>query len=33
LLKPGWELYFSDVYSSARVPKSFAQDKVLIKPL
>jgi arsenite methyltransferase len=29
LLKPGGELYFSDVYSSARVPKSLAQDKVL----
>ena len=33
LLKPGGELYFSDVYSSARVPKSLAQDKILIKPL
>jgi len=29
LLKPGGELYFSDVYSSARVPTSLAQDKVL----
>jgi len=29
LLKPGGELYFSDVYASARVPQSLAQDKVL----
>jgi len=29
LLKPGGEVYFSDVYSNARVPKSLAQDKVL----
>lgn len=29
ILKPGGELYFSDVYSTARVPKSLARDKVL----
>mmetsp|Transcript_16464 Transcript_16464/g.29937 ORF Transcript_16464/g.29937 Transcript_16464/m.29937 type:complete len:376 (-) Transcript_16464:117-1244(-) len=29
LLKPGGEIYFSDVYASARVPQSLARDKVL----
>jgi SAM-dependent methyltransferase len=29
LLKPGGELYFSDVYASMRVPRSLAEDKVL----
>jgi SAM-dependent methyltransferase len=29
LLKPGGELYFSDVYASMRIPKALAQDKVL----
>ena len=29
LLKPGGELYFSDVYASRRVPQSLQQDKVL----
>lgn len=29
LLKPGGELYFSDVYSNRRVPKSLQEDQVL----
>ena len=29
LLKPGGELYFSDVYSNRRVPKSLQEDEVL----
>lgn len=29
ILKPGGELYFSDVYSSRRVPKSLRNDKTL----
>jgi arsenite methyltransferase len=29
LLKPGGELYFSDVYASRRVPESLRQDEVL----
>eukprot|EP00562_Extubocellulus_spinifer_P003436 CAMPEP_0178489426 /NCGR_PEP_ID=MMETSP0696-20121128/10370_1 /TAXON_ID=265572 /ORGANISM="Extubocellulus spinifer, Strain CCMP396" /LENGTH=391 /DNA_ID=CAMNT_0020117227 /DNA_START=60 /DNA_END=1235 /DNA_ORIENTATION=+ len=29
LLKPGGELYFSDVYSNRRVPESLRKDKVL----
>ena len=29
LLKPGGELYFSDVYSNRRVPESLRQDEVL----
>ena len=30
LLKPGGEMYFSDVYSTRRVPKSLREDKVLL---
>lgn len=29
LLKPGGEMYFSDVYSDRRIPKSLQQDQVL----
>jgi arsenite methyltransferase len=29
LLKPGGELYFSDVYANRRVPKSLREDKIL----
>ena len=29
ILKPGGELYFSDVYSSKRVPAALRQDEVL----
>lgn len=29
LLKPGGELYFSDVYANRRVPKSLQEDEVL----
>ncbi|MGE3975314.1 MAG: methyltransferase domain-containing protein [Bdellovibrionales bacterium] len=30
VLKPGGELYFSDVFSSRRIPKELAEDKLLI---
>lgn len=30
VLKPGGELYFSDVFSSRRIPKELAQDPVLL---
>lgn len=29
VLKPGGELYFSDVYASKRVPEALQRDKVL----
>ena len=29
LLKPGGELYFSDVYANRRVPKALQEDEVL----
>lgn len=30
VLKPGGELYFSDVYADRRLPKEFAEDQVLL---
>lgn len=30
VLKPGGELYFSDVYSDRRLPTEFSQDKILL---
>ena len=29
LLKPGGEMYFSDVYADRRVPQAMAEDEVL----
>jgi arsenite methyltransferase len=29
VLKPGGEMYFSDVYASKRIPRALAQDPVL----